>query len=103
MTATASYKGGRSVSAHEYWWGKERQTCPVLQTWLRKRCHCWPSARVIPSRNGSRFDETSRKVFALAALTADTRMTASETASMAAVRTTTKVVAPREPLKPTSS
>ena len=96
MTATASYKGGRSVSAHEYWWGKERQTCPVLQTWLRKRCHCWPSARVMPSRIGSRFEEASRMVFALAALTADTRMTASEMASMTAVRTTTKVVAPRE-------
>ena len=72
------------------------QTWPVLQTWLRKRCHCWPSARVMPSRIGSRFEETSRMVFALEALTADTRMTASETASMTAVRTTTKVVAPRE-------
>ena len=75
-----------------------RQTWPVLQTWLRKRCHSWPSARVMPSRIGSRFDETSSMVFALEALTADTRMTASETASMTAVRTTTKVVAPREVL-----
>ena len=74
------------------------KTCPVLQTWLRKRCHCWPSARVMPSRIGSRFEETSRMVFALAALTADTRMTASEMASMTAVRTTTKVVALREVL-----
>ena len=70
----------------------------MLQTWLRKRCHCWPSARVMPSRIGSRFEEASRMVFALAALTADTRMMASVTASMAAVRTTTKVVAPREVL-----
>ena len=52
----------------------------------------------MPSRIGSRFEEASRMVFALAALTADTRMTASETASMAAVRTTTKVVALREVL-----
>ena len=50
----------------------------------------------MPSRIGSRFDETSRMVFALAALTADTRMTTSETASMTAVRTTAKVLAPRE-------
>ena len=50
----------------------------------------------MPSRIGSRFDETSRMVFALEALTADTRMTASETASMTAVRTTAKVVAPSE-------
>ena len=70
----------------------------MLQTWLRKRCHCWPSARVMPSRIGSRFDETSRMVFALAALTVDTRMMAIETASMAAVRTTTKMVALREVL-----
>ena len=74
------------------------QTWPVLQTWLRKRCHCWPSARVMPSRIGSRFDETSRMVLALEALTADTRMTASETASMTAVRMTTNVVALREVL-----
>ena len=68
----------------------------MLQTWLRKRCHSWPSARVMPSRIGSRIEEASRMVFALEALTANTTMTASETASMTAVRTTTKVVAPRE-------
>ena len=68
----------------------------MLQTWLRKRCHSWPSARVMPSRIGSRIEEASRMVFALEALTADTMMTASETASMTAVRRTTKVVAPRE-------
>ena len=70
----------------------------MLQTWLRKRCHCWLSARVMPSRIGSRFEVASRMVFTLGALTADTRITASETASMAVVRTTTKVVAPREVL-----
>jgi len=37
-------------------------------------------------------------VFTLEALTAETRMTASETASMTAVRTTANVVAPREVL-----
>ena len=52
----------------------------------------------MPSRIGSRFEEASRMVFALEALTVDTRMTASVTASMTAVRTTTKVVAPREVL-----
>ena len=101
MTATASYKGGRpgqAGSTHEIGGARKLQTWPVLQTWLRKRCHCWPSARVMPSRIGSRFDETSRMVVTLEALTADTRMTASETASMAAVRTTTKVVALSEDL-----
>ena len=52
----------------------------------------------MPSRIGSRFEEASRMVFALEALTANTTMTASEMASMTAVRTTTKVVAPREVL-----
>ena len=50
----------------------------------------------MPSRIGSRFDETSRMVFTLEALTADTRVTISETASMTAVRTTAKVLAPRK-------
>ena len=52
----------------------------------------------MPSRIGSRFDETSRMVVTLEALTADTMMTISETASMTAVRTTTKVVAPSDVL-----
>ena len=55
----------------------------------------------MPSRIGSRPEETSRMVVSLEALTAETMITTTDTASMAAVRTMTKFVALVELSKPT--